>query len=358
MKLIIAFFFFLFSIYAVKISTRPSPNAYQYNGNFFWKIGKSDSYQKGELHRTLFDDYPICVYRDQNNSINAISDICIHRGASLSAGRLLENNCIQCPYHGWEYNNGIVKTVPGCPDMKGKIGTPQFEVKELNNDVYICPTYDLNSKNGILAKNNIYIPPESKNGNFVRISGKKHIKRPNFLVTENVLDMMHISYVHTFGNQVSPIPFEIKYEDLDDFSGKTTFYYTAGPSSMSSIIGNVKEVKVENEFYLPDTTVTRVFAGNIVKTIITHCYPVGRNESILHYDLYRNFLTFPVFDPVFYKQMDLTLKEDVGILNNIYDNYIRGFMTTKYDITQLKYRTKWNKQYIKEKNEKKDNNLL
>ena len=52
--------------------------------------------------------------------------------------------------------------------------------------------------------------------------------------------------------------------------------------------------------------------------------------------------------------MELTLKEDVGILNNIYDNYIRGFMTTKYDITQLKYRAKWNKEFIKEKNEKKE----
>ena len=164
--------------------------------------------------------------------------------------------------------------------------------------------------------------------------------------------MMHISYVHTFGNQVSPIPFEIKYEDIDDFSGKTTFHYTAGPTSMSSLLGQSKYVKVENEFYLPDTTVTRVFAGPIIKTIVTHCYPIGKNESILHYDLYRNFLQQPLFDGLFHKQMDITLKEDVDILNGIYDNYIKGFMNTKFDITQLKYREKWNKQFISEKKDK------
>ena len=169
MKNIIAFLLGIFSVCAVKISTKPPANAYQYNGNFFWKVGKSDTYDKGDLHRTLFNDYPVCIYRDRNNSLIATSDVCIHRGASLSSGKLLENNCIQCPYHGWEYNNGIVKTVPGCPDMKGKIGTPRFDVKEINDDVYLSPTYDLNSKNGIIAKNDIYVPPESKDNNFVRI---------------------------------------------------------------------------------------------------------------------------------------------------------------------------------------------
>jgi len=152
--------------------------------------------------------------------------------------------------------------------------------------------------------------------------------------------MMHISYVHTFGNQMSPIPFEIKYEDTGNFSGKTTFYYTSGPTSMSSIIGGAKEVKVENEFYLPDTTVTRVYAGNIVKTIVTHCYPIGKNESILHFDLYRNFFTTSIVDELFKYQMKITLDEDVRILNQIYDDYTMGFMSNKFDITQTKYREK------------------
>ena len=32
----------------------------------------------------------------------------------------------------------------------------------------------------------------------------------------------------------------------------------------------------------------------------------------------------------------------------IYDNYIKGFMNTKFDQTQLKYREKWNKYFINE----------
>ena len=112
---------------------------------------------------------------------------------------------------------------------------------------------------------------------------------------------------------------------------------------MSKIIGGAQYVEVENEFHLPDMTVTRVKANNIVKTIITHCYPVGKNESILHFDLYRNFLTIPLFDPLFEYQMKITLDEDVSILNRIYDDYILGFMSNKFDITQMKYREKTRK---------------
>tara|TARA_B100000123_G_scaffold243038_1_gene197628 strand:- start:90 stop:1175 length:1086 start_codon:yes stop_codon:yes gene_type:complete len=358
MKIIQLLFFFLFYVNSYKIVTKPKKNAYQFNGNFFWKIGKSDNYKQGKLHRTIFNDYPLCIYRDKNNKLNTISDICVHRGAALSYGKLLDNNCLQCPYHGWQYKNGMVKNIPGCPEIKANIGVPHFETIENNNDVFICPTYDYNSRSGIEAVNHIYTPPEANDTSFVRIHGIKHIKRPSFLITENVLDMMHISYVHSFGNQMSPIPYEIKYDEINDYAGKTTFYYNAGPTSMSSLIGNVKEVKVENEFHLPDTTVTRVFAGNIVKTIVTNCYPIGKNESILHFDLYRNFLQFPLFDGIFHTQMDITLKEDIGIINGIYDNYIRGFMNTKYDVTQLKYREKWNKHFINEKkSETKKNNL-
>ena len=178
------------------------------------------------------------------------------------------------------------------------------------------------------------------------------IKRQHSLITENVIDMMHISYVHSFGNQLSPVPYEIKYENLNEFAGRTTFHYTSGSTSMSRVIGNANYVTVENEFHLPDTTVTRVFANDIVKTIVTHCYPIGKNESILHYDLYRNFFDSPVFDSFFRYQMDLTLDEDVEILNSVYDAHIDGYMNTKFDVTQIRYRKKW-REVLSHKNSKK-----
>jgi hypothetical protein len=47
-----------------------------------------------------------------------------------------------------------------------------------------------------------------------------------------------------------------------------------------------------------------------------------------------------MFDPLFKYQMKLTLDEDVDIINYIYDDYVQGFMSNKFDITQIKYRQK------------------
>ena len=323
-----------------KITTKPHHSKYSYNIPLFWKIADKNEISSSKPKRFIFNEYPISIYRDSKDNVKAVSDICIHRGASLSRGKII-NDCIQCPYHGWEYKDGLVENIPGLPKTnKCTFGVPQFEVKEINEDIYLRPSYDINSEDGVYYNHTIYVPPEADDDYFVRITGTRHIRRQNNLITENVLDMMHISYVHSFGNTLSPVPFKIDYEDISNISGKTTFHYTSGPTSMSRLIGGSKFVVVENEFHLPDTTVTRVKANDIVKTIVTHCYPIGKNESILHYDLYRNFMKTSIVDFLFEYQMKLTLDEDVDILNYIYDDYVKGFMSNKFDITQVKYREK------------------
>lgn len=45
----------------------------------------------------------ILLRRDRGGRIHASSNVCPHRQARLSAGRVLDDGRIQCPYHGWEY---------------------------------------------------------------------------------------------------------------------------------------------------------------------------------------------------------------------------------------------------------------
>ena len=43
-------------------------------------------------------------------------DVCIHRKAPLSQGRI-DNKCIECPYHGWQYNEkGNITSIPQSRD--------------------------------------------------------------------------------------------------------------------------------------------------------------------------------------------------------------------------------------------------
>ncbi|WP_321889158.1 aromatic ring-hydroxylating dioxygenase subunit alpha [Paraburkholderia bannensis] len=58
------------------------------------------------------------AYRDATGAARVLSDICVHRGASLSAGRRV-NGEVQCPYHGWRYGgDGVCTHIPAQPDAR------------------------------------------------------------------------------------------------------------------------------------------------------------------------------------------------------------------------------------------------
>ncbi|MGA7605392.1 MAG: Rieske (2Fe-2S) protein, partial [Anaerolineales bacterium] len=45
----------------------------------------------------------IVAWRDSQGNLSVMSDLCPHRGVALSLGKL-KGDCIQCPFHGFEYD--------------------------------------------------------------------------------------------------------------------------------------------------------------------------------------------------------------------------------------------------------------
>jgi phenylpropionate dioxygenase-like ring-hydroxylating dioxygenase large terminal subunit len=56
----------------------------------------------------------IVAFRDKSGAV-AFKDLCIHRGAALSRGRIKQGR-LACPYHGWEYDRtGTCVHIPSLP---------------------------------------------------------------------------------------------------------------------------------------------------------------------------------------------------------------------------------------------------
>jgi nitrite reductase/ring-hydroxylating ferredoxin subunit len=72
----------------------------------------SQSQQQQPL-KVVVDGKPLALWRTPTGSVQAISDVCIHRGASLSNG-WVQHDRLVCPYHGFEFEgNGNLAYMPG-----------------------------------------------------------------------------------------------------------------------------------------------------------------------------------------------------------------------------------------------------
>jgi len=190
-----------------------------------------------------------------------------------------------------------------------------------------------------------YIAPEHFNPSFRCVEGFVDIDQYQDIINENLLDMLHISYVHSFGNRLAPFPIEVMYESLGPTSGRSSFLYAPPVNTISQRVGGESIVHVENEFYLPSTTITRVVAKNVTKTVWTSSVPLQGKRSRLFWRVYRNFWMDPflpwfskIGDFLIRKLMELTLREDQDILSHVMEERRLGPLKTKYDITILKYR--------------------
>ena len=195
--------------------------------------------------------------------------------------------------------------------------------------------YLTNSNENVM---DVFFPPEEYDNAFRGISGFSVIPVNYKSVCENLLDMLHISYVHSFGSTETPLPNSIKFQQLNEYHGRTTFSYAPNKNTISGIVGKVKEVFVENEYILPTNTITRVFAGDTIKTVFTRSVPISENETLLYWKIYRNFWRHPFFDILISKLMKQTVKEDVGILKALYPHSRCGPISTKYDVTIQNFR--------------------
>ena len=306
----------------------------------YYPVLKSSDLIGSTPRRVLLFNEPLVVYRNSSNHIISHTDVCPHLGASLSRGWVDSDGCITCPYHGFSFHEGAF--VGGMGPRKRNTTTttskimPVWEVKEETDLIYLraptsAPYYP------------IYRAPESNDTSFRCISGSRRIPQCQGAVTENIIDPTHISVVHTFGNPTS-LPIHFRFHRMDPFSGKSTFTYRPRAWTLSSWLtggGPRPNVTVENEFYLPSTTVTRVRVDSTaIKTVVTRSLPVDEGTTILFWEVYRNFWLDEIGlgDVLVRYMMDRTLNEDVGVLRHVYRQHRDGILRTPFDSTIMEYR--------------------
>lgn len=80
--------------------------------NFWYPMARSVDVGAGRPLRAQVLGLPFVVFRDGAGQAHVLSDTCVHRGGSLSRGKVIGDR-VACPYHGWEFGgDGVCGKVP------------------------------------------------------------------------------------------------------------------------------------------------------------------------------------------------------------------------------------------------------
>jgi phenylpropionate dioxygenase-like ring-hydroxylating dioxygenase large terminal subunit len=100
----------------------------------------------GSLRRQELMDEPVLIGRTRSGQAFALRDICPHRAAPLSAGRIVamdgEAETVECPYHGWRFGtDGACAAIPSLVDDQAfetdRIRVRAYPLRESQGMVFV-----------------------------------------------------------------------------------------------------------------------------------------------------------------------------------------------------------------------------
>lgn len=161
--------------------------------NEWFAVSWSSSLPKNKLEAVRVLGRDVVLWR-ADDGVHAWHDLCVHRGSKLSLGSICRTelqDCLVCPYHGWEYNSeGACVRIPAHPEQTppARAHVEAFSVREKYGLIWVC----LGKPLGEIPKF-----PEGDAPGFRLISMgpyRYHAQGPRII--ENALDLAHLPITH------------------------------------------------------------------------------------------------------------------------------------------------------------------
>jgi len=133
----------------------------------------------------------LVLFRDASGKAAALVDRCPHRGAALSLGKRTAEGCVECPFHGWQFDrDGRNVHVPFDPNAKREhLGATALPVREIGGLVWVYtstspPDHEPNVPDALVR--------DDVRMTYLWADWSAHWTR----AMENMLDYPHLPFVH------------------------------------------------------------------------------------------------------------------------------------------------------------------
>ncbi len=153
-------------------------------------VARADGLRVGEVRPAHLLGEDLVLWRN-DQGVFAWKDLCIHRGAKLSPGKVIDG-CLQCPYHGWVYgSDGACVKIPAHPSQKppARAHAVTHSCTELGGWIWV-------SLSDSPATSPPVFPEWNQPGARIIHFGPYDLKAGGPRIIENFLDLAHLSIAH------------------------------------------------------------------------------------------------------------------------------------------------------------------
>jgi phenylpropionate dioxygenase-like ring-hydroxylating dioxygenase large terminal subunit len=162
-----------------------------YIKNAWYVAGWADEVAGAPLARRICGE-PVVLFRDAQNRAAALDDMCCHRGAPLSCGKVVESG-LECGYHGMVYDgSGACVHIPGQVHIPAKARVRHYPLVEKDALLWIW----MGDPAGADPTGIVDYPYHNDTANWPHLHTLYPIEGSANLMVDNLMDLTHLGYVH------------------------------------------------------------------------------------------------------------------------------------------------------------------
>jgi phenylpropionate dioxygenase-like ring-hydroxylating dioxygenase large terminal subunit len=259
--------------------------------DLWYMAGLASSLKPGAMRREMLCAEPVLLGRTKSGDAFALRDICPHRAAPLSAGRILGGE-VECPYHGWRFStDGQCTQIPSVLQDQDidvtRIRVASYPLREQDGLIWIYMASDLRRVTPALE------PPR------IPIAGAEGLARPGFVEAQGLMDPAHGPFVHRswwwrteksiHAKAKRHVPSERGFTMVDHKPSSNSFLYR--------ILG--RDLTTEIRFELPGLRFEHIRAGKRQVLGFTAVTPLDAERTLVTQIFYWTMPALWLFKPFF-----------------------------------------------------------
>ncbi|MGI9290948.1 MAG: Rieske 2Fe-2S domain-containing protein [Gammaproteobacteria bacterium] len=311
--------------------------------NFWYPICRTDELAEGGPVRSKLLGTQYVVFRDEDGQAHVLSDTCVHRGGSLSKGKVVDN-WVQCPYHGWRFDgSGKCVEIPSMGDKKppGRAKVDSYPVQEKYGIVFAFLGDLPEAERPPLYEIEEYDDPAWRESDIIMMDINCFYERS----VENGIDPIHNEFVHPAQGSPQPIEETVEHPETPWGSGVAGNYAEKGKklTEGEGMESDTKHLNASSCHHGPNVIITYIhFAPNTGLHQYLFEAPIDEKNTKVYLVNLRSFRLDPKHDEAIRNANIYVTDEDIVILENVFPirtpDTLNQELLTPGDRTIVRYR--------------------